>query len=459
MMKSKDCTRSMEEAIDTSSSEGSGSSGSTSDMSGPADSNFTLNRSPHSTGRQISNVELFIHFVKGNLGTGILAMPSAFQKAGLWVGAVALPVMAIICTHSMQMLVNAAEEMKNRQGDFIVSYAHVAETACLTGAKQFHKFAKPARLVINTFICITQIGFCCVFLVFVGDNLQQVVSHFTELDWDSRVYMAIVSVPLVFLNWIRNLKLLTPVSVISNILQIFSIVVVFYYVVQDLPSITTRPAFQTWGGLPLFFGTAIYTFEGIALVLPLQKDMKRPQDFRGCTGLLNIGMFTVASLYLSVGLFGYWKYGEDIESSITLNLPNGHILAQMVKISMVAAICGSYAMQLYVPIPIMWPSISKYFRFIGSDVVAECIFRTVIVMMICGFAVAIPRLDLFISLVGAFGSSFLGLIFPPILDLVVHWPKVSTITLLKNLFIIVFGLAGFATGTYASVQEIVKAFN
>ena len=140
-------------------------------------------------------------------------------------------------------------------------------------------------------------------------------------------------------------------------------------------------------------------------------------------------------------------------------------------------------MQLYVPIPIMWPSISKYFRFIGSDVVAECIFRTVIVMMICnyfksivnicctveinhviagfsgGFAVAIPRLDLFISLVGAFGSSFLGLIFPPILDLVVHWPKVSTITLLKNLFIIVFGLAGFATGTYASVQEIVKAFN
>ena len=55
-MKSKDCTRSMEEAIDTSSSEGSGSSGSTSDMSGPADSNFTLNRSPHSTGRQISYV-------------------------------------------------------------------------------------------------------------------------------------------------------------------------------------------------------------------------------------------------------------------------------------------------------------------------------------------------------------------------------------------------------------------
>jgi len=126
---------------------------------------------------------------------------------------------------------------------------------------------------------------------------------------------------------------------------------------------------------------------------------------------------------------------------------------------MVLAICGSYAMQLYVPIPIIWPSISKYFRFIGSDVVAECIFRTLVVMLICGFAVAIPKLDLFISLVGAFGSSFLGLIFPPILDLVVHWPKVSTATLLKNCLIIIFGSAGFVTGTYASVQEIVIAFN
>jgi len=458
-MPSKDRTLYIEEGIDTSSSAFSGSSGSTSDISGPADSNFVLNRSPHSTGKPISNVELLIHFVKGNLGTGIFSMPSAFQKAGLWVGAIALPVMAIICTHSMQMLVNAAEEMKTRKGDFSVSYAHVAETACLTGAKQFHKFAKPARLVINMFICITQIGFCCVFLVFVGDNLQQVVAHFTQLEWDSRVYMAILTVPLIFLNWIRNLKLLTPVSVISNILQIFSIVVVFYYVLQDLPSITLRPVFQSWGGLPLFFGTAIYTFEGIALVLPLQKDMKRPQDFKGCTGLLNIGMFLVASLYFNVGLFGYWKYGEQIQSSITLNLPPEDILAQMVKISMVAAICGSYAMQLYVPIPIIWPSISKYFRFIGSDLIAEYLFRTVIVIMICGFAVAIPKLDLFISLVGAFGSSFLGLIFPPMLDLVVHWPNVGTATLLKNVFIIIFGLAGFVTGTYASVHEIVTAFN
>jgi len=50
--------------------------------------------------------------------------------------------------------------------------------------------------------------------------------------------------------------------------------------------------------------------------------MKNPQDFGGWTGVLNTGMVIVASLYTGVGFFGYLKYGEDVEGSITLNLPS-----------------------------------------------------------------------------------------------------------------------------------------
>jgi len=74
-----------------------------------------------------------------------------------------------------------------------------------------------------------------------------------------------------------------------------------------------------------------------------------------------------------------------------------------------------------------------------------------------GFAVAIPRLDLFISLVGAFGSSFLSLIFPPLVNLIMYWPNVSKTTLVKNSLVILFGLVGFSTGTYASIHEIFLA--
>lgn len=90
---------------------------------------------------------------------------------------------------------------------------------------------------------------------------------------------------------------------------------------QDLPKTSTVHGFSSWATLPLYFGTAIYAFEGIGVVLPLENNMKTPQDFGGPIGVLNTGMVIVACLYTSVGFFGYLKYGDHVKGSITLNLP------------------------------------------------------------------------------------------------------------------------------------------
>ena len=76
---------------------------------------------------------------------------------------------------------------------------------------------------------------------------------------------------------------------------------------------------------PLFFGTAMFTFEGIGVVLPIENQMKTPGDIRGWNGVLNMAMAMVTSLYMAVGFFGYLKYGEDVLGSITLNLPNNEL--------------------------------------------------------------------------------------------------------------------------------------
>lgn len=47
-----------------------------------------------------------IHLLKGNIGTGILAMPDAFRNAGLVVGTIGTLLMGAICTHCMHMLVS-----------------------------------------------------------------------------------------------------------------------------------------------------------------------------------------------------------------------------------------------------------------------------------------------------------------------------------------------------------------
>ncbi|KAK4017027.1 hypothetical protein OUZ56_031983 [Daphnia magna] len=401
----------------------------------------------------ISNFETMAHLLKGNIGTGIFSLPSAFLNAGLWVGFGMFPIIAI-------MLVKCAAVMKRRDANFSISYAGTAEMACRTGQPQYAKYARAFGITVNVFICLKHFGACVVYLVFTSTNLQAVIEYYTDIRWNVRIYMCILTIPLIFLNWIRNLKLLAPVSLFANVLQMSSIVVVFYYIFRDpLPPINSVPAFGSWGGVPLFFGTAIFSLETITLVLPLQKDMRRPWDFKGWTGILNTGMTIVTCIYIAMGFFGYLQYGEEIEGSITLNLPQDEVLAQVVKILLVVAICGNYAVQFYVPIPIMWPTLSKYAaRYTKNDFAAELAFRTFMVLVTLLLAAAIPKIDLVVSLVGAVTGTFLALILPPILEYVTCAPNISKSILTKDIVILVFGIVGFVTGTYSTILAIVQEF-
>lgn len=55
--------------------------------------------------------------------------------------------------------------------------------------------------------------------------------------------------------------------------------------------------------------------------MPLENNMKTPKHFLGLAGVLNMGMTGVTIIYIMLGFLGYLKYGENTESSITLNLP------------------------------------------------------------------------------------------------------------------------------------------
>lgn len=80
------------------------------------------------------------------------------------------------------------------------------------------------------------------------------------------MHMVCILLPILIPSLITNLKYLAPCSGIANACMAIGIGVVFYYAFQELPSPTERRYIGEIQDLPLFFGTAIFAFEGIALV-------------------------------------------------------------------------------------------------------------------------------------------------------------------------------------------------
>ncbi|KAK8730977.1 hypothetical protein OTU49_007730, partial [Cherax quadricarinatus] len=114
----------------------------------------------------------------------------------------------------------------------------------------------------------------------------------------------------------------------------------------------------------------------------------------------------------------------------------------------------------YVPYEILIPTVTRSFRSPRTKLVAEYSFRTAMVILTFIFAISIPNIGLFISLIGAVSSSTLALIFPPIIELITFWPNTGKYhwILVKAGVICIFGIVGFVTGTISSVQAIVHFF-
>jgi len=413
-----------------------------------------------------SNLQTMMHLLKGNIGTGILAMPNAFGNSGLLTGSILLPIIGSIAVHCMHLLVNSHNKIVKRFGCNPMDYEDVAEYSFLCGPKFMRKYSKVFRQIVMTFLLVTQIGFCCAYSIFVAETANAVIKNLTEgrVDLGLHFYMLLELPLMIGFCCLRDLRTLSVLSTIANILQSVGLIIIFIALSQDL-----KPTWEQkqWIGvekLPLYFGTVIYAFEGIGIVLPLQKEMKDTKAFSGFFGVLNTGMVMVGSLYLATGFFGYLAYGDDVLNcgSITLNLPVTP-LNETVKLMFAVALFFTFPLQFYVPIKMLWPIITRRLELdenVPRTTYFELGFRAFLTTITFLIAAAIPKLDLFISLIGALSSSCLAVIFPPMIEMLVRYDdektsfKVWIFIIAKNAFIICFGFAGFLTGTYISSYRI-----
>ncbi|KAL1456852.1 hypothetical protein WDU94_001542 [Cyamophila willieti] len=183
--------------------------------------------------------------------------------------------------------------------------------------------------------------------------LPQVVDRYYG-EQDIRYYMIMVFFPILFLCWIRNLKLLAPFSTMACVVTIASFGITLYYVFTDIPDLSNRNPGGNLKELPLFFGTVMFSMSAIGIIMPLENEMKKPAQFTSRIGVLNVAMLFLAVIYTGFGFFGYVKYGPDTAGSITLNLPQDDLLAQSVKLMLGVAIACTVALPQYIIYDIIW---------------------------------------------------------------------------------------------------------
>ncbi|XP_045509835.1 proton-coupled amino acid transporter-like protein CG1139 isoform X2 [Colias croceus] len=413
----------------------------------------------HQVSHPTSYLDTMLHLFRGNIGTGLLAMGDAFKNGGIVFSPIMTAVLGIICVHAQHLLLNCSEAMyRETKRDRPPGFADTVALVFEYGPVRLRKMASTMRIMVNTFLCITQLGFCCVYIVFIANNVKQICDQY-GVTIDLSVHMIIVVIPVLLSCMVRNLKYLTPFSTFANVLMAVGVGVVMYEAAQDLPPVQDRVYLASWQQLPLYFGTAVYAFEGIGLVLPLKNEMRQPDQFQKPLGVLNVGMVVVGAIFISMGFLGYLKWGEDVAGSLSLNLPPGQVLSTVVQGLIALAMMFTYPLQFYVPIAITWPALRKRFGK-SSPVAKELGYRAFIVMITFILAESIPELGLFISLVGAISSTTLALMFPPLIQIVydAHRNQLTLFVLLKNSLIILIGLFIFITGTYESLAQIIKFF-
>lgn len=421
------------------------------------DSTANLRTSKFST----SDLSAFFNVLKSSLGSGILAMPYSFKNAGLMFGLFGTVIVGFICSHCTYILVKSSQELCSQLKKSHLNYPETSEATLEYALKgKLLKFTNFSRKLTNVCILLPNYGAGVIYILLAAATVKQVFENHTDYEFNIRWYILFITIPLLPVGTIRRMKYIAPFSAIANLFLLIGVVLVLYFTTQDMPPIESRPFIADYTKIPLFFCTVLFSMEGIGVILPIENSMRNPKHFLGYSGIFATAMYFVISISVVIGFTGFLKFGDDVQGSITLNLPN-NILAEVVKILVAIAILITYGLQVMAAAQVIWngvkPYISKENESFG--------YYTMRVFMIMGhitIAIIVPNLGPVISLIGAIGLTMLGLALPALIETLIFWEGglgFGKWRLWKNIGIGLLALFTLISGTLISTKEIIETYS
>ncbi|KAI0377195.1 transmembrane amino acid transporter protein-domain-containing protein [Hypomontagnella monticulosa] len=387
-----------------------------------------------------STKQTFFTLLKAFIGTGIMFLPKAFNNGGILFSSLTMLVISSVTMLAFHLLLSC----KARYGG---GYGEIGQA--IAGNRM--------RGLILSSITLSQLGFVCAGIVFVAENmtsfLQAVLQGDSPLSTTSLILLQLILlIPLAF---IRNIAKLGPVALIADACILLGVTYIYYYDIAHLASdgihksvVLFNPSKYT-----LTIGAAIFTFEGIGLILPIQSSMTKPERFEW---LLGVVMLLITILFTAVGALCYATFGENTQIEIINNYPQDSKFVNAVQFLYSLAVLVGTPVQLFPAIRIIEGKIfgshsgkkSTRTKWIKNA------FRSFIVVL-CG-AISIlgaSNLDRFVALIGSFACVPLVYIYPAYL----HYKGVAK-TWQAKAGDILFMVIGTVAMVYTTIITVVNSF-
>ncbi|EXJ61283.1 uncharacterized protein A1O5_11840 [Cladophialophora psammophila CBS 110553] len=391
-------------------------------------------RGPTGTGTSFNAALLLL---KSFVGTGVLFLPRAFLNGGMLFSSLVLLGVALLSYYCFILLISTRNRVEASFGDI--------------GGILYGKWM---RAMILFSIVLSQIGFVSAYTVFTSENLQAFVLAVSKCRTFIDIKFMVLMQLVIFLplSLIRDIGKLGFTALIADAFILVGLIYLYYYDIATIvenrgPSDITLFDPSTW---TLFIGTAIFTFEGVGLIIPIQESMKRPKDF---PGVLATVMVIITILFTSIGALSYAAYGSKTKTVVILNLPQDSKIVNAVQFLYSLAILLSTPLQLFPAIRIMENELfsrsGKYNPYIKWQ---KNVFRFFLVC-VCALIAwgGAGDLDKFVALVGSFACIPLVYCYPPLL----HLRAVAKTNLQRWLdyLMFAFGLASCVYTTVLTIQQ------
>ncbi|KAK8016635.1 vacuolar amino acid transporter 5 [Apiospora rasikravindrae] len=382
----------------------------------------------------------FFTLLKAFIGTGIMFLPKAFSNGGILFSSITMILVAAISMLSFHLLLACKTKYSGGYGEL----GHA-----IAGTRM--------RGLILTSITLSQLGFVCAGIVFVAENILSFLAAVSRSGAPLSTTSIIVIQILILIPfaWIRNISKLGPAALFADICIMIGLGYIYYYDVAKLATDGMAESVVLFNPdrYTLMIGSAIFTFEGIGLILPIQSSMAKPEKFEYLLGGI---MLIITIIFTSVGALCYATFGGATGIEIINNYPQTNKFVNAVQFLYSLAVLVGNPVQLFPAIRIME---GKFFgHHSGKKSLTtkwiKNLFRASMVL-ICGLIsiVGASSLDRFVALIGSFACVPLVYIYPPYL----HYRGIAT-TRAEKIGDIVLMMLGLVCMVYTTIVTLVNSF-